>query len=141
MNTRYLSQSLSRLAAHGSTYSVIMPQIAGRGSMTIISFVTPRSHNGDPQYCPLSAENQVPKNPQQILAFCTFRASRPPPSNRGAAEAISMPLHRTHTNVPINVVKLQRITTLCLFLHTRLTAQASLLQRQDSCAVKTCRPP
>jgi len=42
----------------------------------LISRVTPRSHNQDPEYSLLTEQNPVLRNPQQTLLFCTF--FRPP---------------------------------------------------------------
>jgi hypothetical protein len=45
------------------------------GAPTIISNITPRTHNRDADYCFLSEEwNPVQKKPQQILVLCTFLA-------------------------------------------------------------------
>ena len=72
MRSKFLASCNATLSSSGEEYNerAVYPHI-------LISRVTPRSHNQDPEYCLLSEEhNPVLRNPQQTLLFCTF--CRPP---------------------------------------------------------------
>lgn len=67
----------------------------------------------DPQHCPLSERNEVPKQKlTKYLAFSTFGTNRPITRPRGAAGAFPTPLLRTHRHVILNAVNLDTITIL-----------------------------
>jgi hypothetical protein len=70
-------------------------EVDNQGPPVIITEVTPRSENNNPQYCHLSEErNPVRKNPQHILVFCVFEPLPRHTAARtlGSAGILFMPL-------------------------------------------------